>query len=95
MNAVRKVLVIDDEPTIDTNFNRVLHLAKLPQAAVAAAQPAAETTGRTIAVILKDVFMFLAAPFIGLAFIALFPIIGLATLIWTGGRALFGRAAAG
>ena len=37
--------------------------------------------------------MFLAAPFIGLAFIALFPFIGLAMLAWTGGQAWRQRAA--
>ena len=52
--------------------------AELPQAPVAA-QPAADgeqTKKRSVAMFLKDVGMFLAAPFIGLAFIALFPLIG-------------------
>jgi CheY-like chemotaxis protein len=69
--------------------------AEPPQVAVAAAQPAAggeQTTGRSVAVFLKDVGMFLASPFIGLAFIALFPLIGLAMLAWTGGQAWRQRA---
>jgi CheY-like chemotaxis protein len=69
--------------------------AEPPQVAVAAAQPAAggeQTTGRSVGVFLKDVGMFLASPFIGLAFIALFPLIGLAMLAWTGGQAWRQRA---
>ncbi len=63
--------------------------AELPQLTVAAAQPAADgevAAGRTAAVFLKDVGMFFAAPFIGLAFVALFPFIGMAMLAWTGGK---------
>jgi CheY-like chemotaxis protein len=66
-------------------------LAELPEVTVAAAQPAAggeQTTGRSVAMFLKDVGMFLAAPFIGLAFVALFPFIGLAMLAWAGAQAL-------
>jgi CheY-like chemotaxis protein len=69
--------------------------AEPPQVAVAAAQPAAggeQTTGRSVGVFLKDVGMFLASPFIGLAFIALFPLIGLAMLAWMGGQAWRQRA---
>ncbi|MDE2184484.1 MAG: response regulator [Alphaproteobacteria bacterium] len=47
-----------------------------------------EPKERSVTVFFKDVAMFLAAPFIGLAYIALFPIIGLLLLIWNGGRAL-------
>jgi hypothetical protein len=39
--------------------------------------------------------MFLAAPFIGLAFIALFPLIGLGMLAWMGGQAWRQRATSG
>ena len=35
----------------------------------------------------KHVALFFAAPFVALAYIALFPVIGLAMLAWTGGRA--------
>ncbi|MDE2112077.1 MAG: response regulator [Alphaproteobacteria bacterium] len=70
--------------------------AELPQEEAAMSQPEAdieEARKRSITVFLKDVVMFLAAPFIGLAYIALFPFIGLAMLIWTGGQALRRRAA--
>jgi CheY-like chemotaxis protein len=68
-----------------------------PQAAVAA-QPAADgeqTKRRSVAVFLKDVGMFLASPFIGLAFIALFPLIGLVMLAWMGGQAWRQRVTSG
>jgi CheY-like chemotaxis protein len=42
---------------------------------------------RSIGVFLKDIALFLAAPFIGLAYIALFPLIGLAMLVWMGAKA--------
>lgn len=65
-----------------------------PEEAQAAAvgAPDKHPKGRSVAMILKDIGMFLAAPFIGLAFIALFPIIGLAMLVWTGGQAWRQRA---
>lgn len=34
--------------------------------------------------------MLIAAPFIGLAFVVLFPLVGLAILAWMGGRAVLG-----
>lgn len=46
---------------------------------------------RNVFVFLKEVIMFLAAPFIGLAYIALFPFIGLALLAWHGVKALSRR----
>jgi hypothetical protein len=39
--------------------------------------------------------MFLAAPFIGLAFIALFPFIGVGMLAWMGGQAWRQRVTSG
>ncbi|MGA7714017.1 MAG: response regulator [Rhizomicrobium sp.] len=68
--------------------------AAVPQAVAAAA---AQTTakGRTFLRFMRDVAMFFASPFIGLAFIALFPLIGLAMLVWTGGQALRSRVTSG
>ena len=68
--------------------------AESPQAVAAEAmQPAAK--GRTFLGFLRDVGMFLAAPFIGLAFIALFPLIGLGMLAWMGGQAWRQRVTSG
>jgi len=80
-------------------------------AAVATAMPAAETlpplaippvpaaagepeTGG-VATSVKNVALFFAAPFIGLAYVALFPLIGLGMLAWMGARAWRKRAAVG
>ncbi len=40
---------------------------------------------------LKNVALFLAAPFIGLAYAVLLPFVGIAMLAWAGGRALRGK----
>jgi CheY-like chemotaxis protein len=42
----------------------------------------------------RNVGLFLAAPFIGLAYVIVFPFVGLGMLVWHGGKALFGRARA-
>jgi len=58
--------------------------------ALAAPQPMAEgeaSTGISVARFLKNITLFFAAPFVGLAAIILFPIIGLAMLAWTAGKA--------
>ena len=59
-------------------------------AALAAPQPVAEGEagpGRSVAGLLKNIALLFAAPFVALAFVALFPIIGLAMLAWTGAQA--------
>ncbi len=67
----------------------------LPQVAVAAAPELAavgeESEGTDIALLLKNIGMFLAAPFMALAFFILFPFVGLAMLAWTGGKAWLNR----
>ncbi len=66
-----------------------------PQVAVAAAPELAtvgeEIEGTNIALLLKNVGMFLAAPFLALAFFILFPFVGLTMLAWTGGKAWLNR----
>lgn len=59
-----------------------------PESEALAPQP------RGLGVFLKNVAMFLAAPFIALAYVALFPFIGFGMLVWTGGHALRHRKAA-
>ena len=58
-----------------------------PAAAPAAAVP--ET--RTPATFVKNVALFIAAPFIGLAYVVIGPIVGLGMLAWFGLRAVTGR----
>jgi CheY-like chemotaxis protein len=66
-----------------------------PQVADAAApEPAArgeESGGANIVRLLKNIGMFFAAPFVALAFFILFPLVGLAMLAWTGGKAWLDR----
>jgi CheY-like chemotaxis protein len=69
----------------------------LPPIAIPAAPPAAAEeagTGSGIALFLKNIALFFAAPFIGLAYVALFPVIGLGMLAWMGARAWHNRGAA-
>jgi len=56
-----------------------------PQDATGAA-PAVDATGWGTTV--KNIALFLAAPFIGLAYILAFPFVGLGMLVWMGGKAL-------
>ena len=65
--------------------------AALPAAAAPAAAAAAAPQERTPAGFVKNVALFFAAPFIGLAYIVIGPIVGLGMLAWFGFRALTGR----
>jgi len=63
-----------------------------PEAAAATAvETVEESTGKNIARSLLNIAMFFAAPFVGLAYIALLPLIGLAMLAWMGGKAWLNR----
>lgn len=57
-----------------------------PEAALLAA-PAEEAAGG-VGTALKNIALFLAAPFIGLAYIVAMPIVGLGMLAWMGGKEL-------
>ena len=61
--------------------------AEVLTAVVEATLPKAATSGSA----LKNIFMFFAAPFIGLAYIIAFPFIGLALLLWMAGKAAVAR----
>jgi CheY-like chemotaxis protein len=61
--------------------------AEVLTAAVEATLPKAATSGSA----LKNILMFFAAPFIGLAYIIAFPFIGLALLLWMAGKAAVAR----
>jgi len=68
------------------------------QASLAALQPAAvgeEGAGMNIGLSLYNIAMFFAAPFVTLTYIALFPLIGLAVLVWMGAQAWRNRRALG
>jgi len=57
-----------------------------------AAEPAAETAPRTVGEQLKNIALFVAAPFIGLVYAVFLPFVGLGMLAWFAGRALAGKA---
>ena len=60
--------------------------ASAQSGAAAATQPAAipaEVRARSLVRIVKNVALFFAAPFVGLAYILAFPIVGLGMLAWT------------
>jgi CheY-like chemotaxis protein len=61
----------------------------LPQAAIAAAVDAEASRDVSVARFVKNLAMFFAAPFVGLAYIALFPLIGLGMLVGMAVRALY------
>lgn len=59
----------------------------VPQQEVAVAQPEAVTKGSTI----KNIALFLSAPFIGLAYIVAMPFVAIGMLAWFGYKALMKR----
>ena len=68
------------------------------RAELAALQPAEageEGAGTNVGLALYNIAMFFAAPFVTLTYIALFPLIGLAVLVWMGGKAWRNRRAVG
>jgi len=80
---------------IEGMTNKALHERDATAAASATAEaavmpavpaPAAETGG--IARFAKNVALFFAAPFVGLAYILAFPFVGIGMLAWIGGKAL-------
>ena len=79
---------------IETSLNAAIATGKLPVAAtvVAPAYAEAPPVRGGIGGFLKNLGMFLAAPFIGLVYVALFPIIGFGALAWMAVKAWRGRA---
>src|SRR5659263_656348 len=65
-----------------------LAVAAAPQAAVSAVAPVKVERARDESK-LKNIALFLAAPFIGLAYALLLPLVGLVMLAWVAGQALF------
>lgn len=58
--------------------------AEAAPAVVEAAAIPAQSTAQNIARVVKNIALFLAAPFVGLAYILAFPIVGLGMLAWMG-----------
>ena len=71
----------------------------LAAAALEALAPAAPpvrpaSRARSVGLAAKNVALFFAAPFVGLAYIMIFPLVGVGMLAWIGGRALLKRRSA-
>ena len=86
MTALRKILVVEEEPVVAAKAAQApaaklyLMTGKAPMEARAAAPEAAGGT-------LKNIALFLAAPFIGLAYITALPFVGLGLLAFMAARA--------
>jgi CheY-like chemotaxis protein len=87
---------------IETSLNAAIATAvppaakMLPQAAIAAAAVDGEASrGVSVGRSMKNIALFFAAPFIGLAYVALFPLIGLGMLVGMAVRAWHDRKALG
>jgi len=85
MTAIRKIL-FEEEPVVAANLARA-SAAKLyvvtDNAPAAACGVTPEATGST----LKNIALFFVAPFIGLAYIVLLPLVGLGLMAVLAGRA--------
>jgi hypothetical protein len=85
MTALRKIL-IEEEPVFAAPVARApaTKLYVVTNTAPAEAAAAPETAGN----VLKNIVLFFAAPFIGLAYIVALPFVGLAVLAVLAGRAV-------
>ena len=76
---------------IESSAEAAVATAAAPGAALAMPLPSAEITEAGEPggawVFVKNLAMFFASPFVALAYVALFPFVGLAMLIWTGAKA--------
>jgi len=76
---------------IESSAAAAVATASAPGAALAMPLPAAAVTEAGVpggvGVFVKNLAMFFASPFVALAYVALFPFVGLAMLAWTGAKA--------
>ena len=82
MTALRKIL-IEEEPVVATKVTRAPAAKLYVVTAKAPAEAAPEAAGNA----LKNIGLFFAAPFIGLAYIVALPFVGLGFLAVLAGRA--------
>lgn len=77
---------------IEGSLDRAIASAQAPAAAPAAAAATVEPAAHGFWPFARNVGLFIAAPFIGLAYILAFPFVGLGMLAWMGVRSLRGKA---
>ncbi|HJV88414.1 MAG TPA: response regulator [Noviherbaspirillum sp.] len=77
---------------IEETTVRALHLAEAPQAAPPQEEPAAVPQAQPAAAkkpnVLKNMLLFLSAPFVGLVYAILLPFVGIGMLAWVAGQAV-------
>ncbi|HEY0856802.1 MAG TPA: hypothetical protein VGE16_07085 [Albitalea sp.] len=96
MSALRKVLVVHEEPVVGTSAHREQPSAKAVVIAMTprVSPPATEAPVSTkpgAATLLRNMALFLSAPFIGLLYAVLLPFVGLGLLVWIAGKPLLER----
>ena len=89
MSALRKTSVVHEYPVAAKTVKPVLSLVAAKVPATPVAQDEAAPKGGT----LKNMLLFLSAPFVGLLYAVLLPFVGLGMLAWIGGEALLEQAA--
>jgi hypothetical protein len=79
MTALRKILIVEEEPVVATKVARA-PAAKLYVMTGNAPAEARAVAPEAVGGILKNIALFFAAPFIGLAYTVALPLVGLALL---------------
>lgn len=98
MSALRKVSMVHEEPVVATSAHRVQPAAKAVVIAMAprvspAVSEAPASTRPSAAALLRNMALFLSAPFIGLLYAVLLPFVGLGLLAWIAAKPLLERPA--
>ena len=96
MSALRKMLVVEDGPVVGKSIDRVLSGKGYVVITARAAAPVTEATAAATPVLegvkeesrIKNIALFMVAPFIGLTYAMLFPFIGIGALVWFGCKEL-------
>ncbi len=87
MTALRKILVVEEEPVVAAKVFRAPVAKFRVVTGNAPAEPRAAAP-QEVGGALKNIALFLAAPFIGLAYIVALPFVGLGFLAFMAARAL-------
>lgn len=74
MTALRKALILEEEPVA------AVAVARVPKFYVVPTEARAEAAPEAVSGTLKNIVLFLAAPFLGLAYIIALPVVGIGVL---------------
>lgn len=99
MNAIRKIMIVDNDKVVRIRYLDslaetywVVERASQENGALQAMKttataPEAEHAANSFALFAKNIALFIASPFVGLAYVFAFPFIGLGIMVWLGARA--------